>query len=59
MASYDVASNTCQALFRGHGCSENPRDVGAVSITSMADDMECVMRDVSARGLVGRFRLTL
>eukprot|EP00227_Mantoniella_beaufortii_P006399 CAMPEP_0197608534 /NCGR_PEP_ID=MMETSP1326-20131121/49275_1 /TAXON_ID=1155430 /ORGANISM="Genus nov. species nov., Strain RCC2288" /LENGTH=407 /DNA_ID=CAMNT_0043176745 /DNA_START=36 /DNA_END=1259 /DNA_ORIENTATION=- len=45
--------------FRGHGCSENPRDVRAVSIASLAEDLEVVMQDVSARGLASTSHVTV
>ena len=45
--------------YRGHGCSENPRDVSAVSIASLADDLEAVMLDVNARRLAKTSRVTV
>lgn len=45
--------------YRGHGCSENPRDVDAVSIPALADDMEAVMLDVSARSLASTLHITV
>lgn len=35
--------------YRGHGCSEDPRDVNAVSIESLAEDMQLVLDDVDNR----------
>ena len=37
--------------YRGHGCSENPRDVHRLTIRALADDMNTVLSDVSARHL--------
>ena len=45
--------------YRGHGCSEDPRDVSAVSIASLADDMEAVMLDVNARSLAKTTHVTV
>jgi pimeloyl-ACP methyl ester carboxylesterase len=45
--------------YRGHGCSENPRDTGAVSIAALAADMEAVMADVSARSLASTLHVTV
>ena len=45
--------------FRGHGCSENPRDVSAVSIPSLAADMEAVMLNVGARSLASTNHVTV
>ena len=45
--------------YRGHGCSEDPRDVDAVTIASLAADMEAVMLDVSGRSLASTLHVTV
>lgn len=45
--------------YRGHGCSENPRDVDAVSIVALADDLEAVMGNVNARSLASTLHVTV
>ena len=45
--------------YRGHGCSEDPRDLSSVSIASLADDMEAVMLDVNARSLAKTKHVTV
>ena len=45
--------------YRGHGCSEDPKDVARVSIEALAEDMEAVMLDVSARSLASTLHVTV
>lgn len=45
--------------YRGHGCSENPRDASKVSIESLAEDMQLVLDDVDNRGLASVAHVTV
>ena len=45
--------------FRGHGASDDPRDAKAVTIAGVADDLEQVLCDISARGLADTEKVTL
>ena len=45
--------------YRGHGCSENPRETCRVSIESLAEDMQLVLDDVDNRGLASVAHVTV
>ena len=45
--------------FRGHGASGDPRDLKTVTVAGVADDLEQVLCDISARGLADTEKVTL
>ena len=45
--------------FRGHGASDDPKDLRTVTISGVADDLEQVLCDISARGLADTEKVTL
>lgn len=45
--------------FRGHGASDDPIDLSTVTIAGVADDLEQVLCDISARGLADTEKVTL
>jgi pimeloyl-ACP methyl ester carboxylesterase len=45
--------------FRGHGASDDPKNLSTVTIAGVADDLEQVLCDISARGLADTEKVTL
>jgi len=45
--------------FRGHGASDDPKNLTTVTIAGVADDLEQVLCDISARGLADTEKVTL
>jgi len=45
--------------FRGHGASDDARDLKTVTVAGVADDLEQVLCDISARGLADTEKVTL